>query len=167
MVEMRGGREGQVTYDQVAGDDLQNLCAQARVAGKDALQDVDEEVAHGGADEGAVDGHLGHAAGQVAAVLADVAGNVRGEHLLRRRQSARGDHLGAQRVRLQGTKVGLRGACQLGFVLRGGLRRIRVMASEGDVQRDSRWRRPWQRRCCRHWWPARRSGFGRLPRPTP
>lgn len=96
-----------MTYDQVAGDDLQNLCAQARVAGEDALQDIDEKVAHWGADEGAVDGHLGYAAGEVAAVLADVAGNVRGEHLLRRGEGAGGDHLGAQRVCLEGAEVGL------------------------------------------------------------
>lgn len=66
----RGGliREGLVwTYQEVGDKDLQNLSLQARPAGEQSLEERDHNMAQGSADEGAVDGHFGHATGEVVA----------------------------------------------------------------------------------------------------
>lgn len=97
----------QWTHNQVAEEDLQDLGLEALAALEDLLQQADEDVAEGRADEGAVDGHLGHARGEVVARLAPVVGNPRGEELLQAREGARGEHLGAQGVALQLLEVGL------------------------------------------------------------
>ena len=102
-----GGREA--THDQVADEDLEDLGLQALATLEDLLQDADEEVAQGRADEGAVDGHLGHARGEVVAALAAVVGNPRGQELLQAGEGARGEDLGAQRVGLELLEVGLWG----------------------------------------------------------
>ena len=62
-----------------------------------------------GADEGSVDGHLGHPAVEVVAVLAAVAGDVRGEDFLEGGEGAGGEHFGAEGVGLQLLQVGLWG----------------------------------------------------------
>jgi hypothetical protein len=95
------------TYNQVADENLHDLRLQALATLEELLQDANQEVAEGRADQGAVNGHLGHARGEVVAALALVMGNPRGEELLQTRKSARGEHLGAQRVRLQLPQVGL------------------------------------------------------------
>jgi len=64
-------------------------------------------VAQGRADEGAVDGHLGHARGEVVAGPAPVVRDPRGQELLQAREGARREHLGAQGVALQLLEVGL------------------------------------------------------------
>jgi hypothetical protein len=94
-------------YDKVAEEDLEDLGLQALASLEHALQDTDEEVAEGRGNDCAVEGHLGNARGEVGARLAPVVGNPRGEELLQTRQSARGEHLGAQRVALQLLEVGL------------------------------------------------------------
>lgn len=88
-------------YDQVGDEDLQNLGPQARPAGEQLLEDRDHDVAQRCADEGTVDGHLGHATGEVVAVLAAILCDPRSEKLLRARKGSRGDHLGLQRVILE------------------------------------------------------------------
>lgn len=88
------------TYDQVADEDLQDLSLEAGAAGKDLLQDADEDVAQRGADEHAVQRHLGDARAEVVAVLADIVGEIRGEQFLQTGEHAGGEHLGAQRVGL-------------------------------------------------------------------
>ena len=94
-------------YNQVADENLQDLGLEALATAEDLLEDADKDVAERGADEGAVQGHLGDARGEVVAVLAPVMGNPRGEELLQAGQGARGEHLGAQRVLLQLLQVGL------------------------------------------------------------
>lgn len=47
------------TYDQVAGEDLEDLSLQAGATSKDFLEDADEQVAQRRTDEHAVQGHLG------------------------------------------------------------------------------------------------------------
>ena len=94
-------------YDKVANEDLQDLGLQTRAAGKDLLQDADEEMAQRGGDEHAVQGHLGHAMAEIVAVLADIVGDPGREEFLQGREDTRGQHLGAQRVRLQLAQVKL------------------------------------------------------------
>lgn len=103
-----GMRMGTGAYDQVAEENLQDLGLDAGAALEQLLQDADEDVAERGGDQGAVDGHLGHARGEVVAALAAVVGDPRGQELLQARQRARGEHLGAQRVALQLLEVRLR-----------------------------------------------------------
>jgi hypothetical protein len=99
-------------YNQVADEDLHNLGLETLAPAEHLLQDADEDVAERGADEGAVDGHLGHARREVVALLAPVVGDPRGEELLQAGEGARGEHLGAQRVLLELLQVGLRRARQ-------------------------------------------------------
>ena len=94
-------------YDKVANEDLQDLGLQTRAAGKDLLQDADEEMAQRGGDEHAVQGHLGHAMAEIMAVLANIVGDPGREEFLQGREDTRGQHLGAQRVRLQLAQVKL------------------------------------------------------------
>lgn len=103
---MGEGGDGK-TYNEVTGEDLQELGLETRAAGEDALQDADEHVAQRRADQGAVERHLGDARGEVVPVLVAVLRNVRGQELLQRRQRAGGKHLGAQRVGLELLEVGL------------------------------------------------------------
>lgn len=65
-------------YNQVADEDLQNLSLETLASSEDFLQQTDENVAERGADEGAVQGHLGHTRGEVVAVLAAIMGDPRG-----------------------------------------------------------------------------------------
>ena len=60
------------TYHQVAGDDLKDLGLETCSAGKDPLEDADKSMAHRGADEGAINGHLGYSGAEVMAILAEV-----------------------------------------------------------------------------------------------
>lgn len=60
------------TYHQVADKNLENLGLQAGSASEQALQDIDEDVAQGSADKGAIDGHLRNACGEVVAILVPV-----------------------------------------------------------------------------------------------
>ena len=69
-------------YDEVGDDDLHDLGLQAWPAGEHLLEDRDHEVAQWGADEGAVDGHLWHAAGKVMTVLVAVFGDPGGKEFL-------------------------------------------------------------------------------------
>ena len=102
------GRYGyESAYEKVANEDLQDLGLQTRAAGKDLLQDADEEMAQRGGDEHAVQGHLGHAMAEIVAVLADIVGDPGREEFLQGREDTRGQHLGAQRVRLQLAQVKL------------------------------------------------------------
>lgn len=64
------------TYNQIANQDLQNLGLQTRAAGKDLLQNSNENVAHGCADEHSVERHLRHAGAEVMAMLADIMSEV-------------------------------------------------------------------------------------------
>lgn len=109
-----GGGEGAEckragTYNQIADENLHNLGLEAGAAGEHALQDVDQDMAKGGADESTVDSHLGDARGEVMAMLVPVLCDPRGEELLQGGESARGQHLGAQRIGLQLLDVGLAG----------------------------------------------------------
>ena len=72
-----GGRLGIFllgTYDQVADENLQDLGLQACPATENLLEEPDEEVTHGSADQGAVRGHLGHSRGEVVAMLVAILG---------------------------------------------------------------------------------------------
>ena len=93
--------------EQVADEDLQNLGLETGAAGKDLLQDADEEMAQGGADEHAVEKHLGDARAEVVAVFADIVGDPGGDELLKAGEDTGGQHLGAQRVGLQMLEIEL------------------------------------------------------------
>ena len=60
------------TYNQIADENLQNLGLQALAALEDLLEQADEDVAQGRADERAVEGHLRDTRGEVVAALAPV-----------------------------------------------------------------------------------------------
>ena len=94
-------------HNQVADKNLQDLGLDTRASLEELLKHADEDMAKRRADEGAVDGHLGHTRGEVVAALAPVMGDPRRQELLQTRQSSRGEHLGAQRVALQLLEVGL------------------------------------------------------------
>lgn len=64
-------------------------------------------MAQRGGDEQAVQGHLGHAMAEIVAVLANIVGDPGREEFLQGREDTRGQHLGAQRVRLQLAQVKL------------------------------------------------------------
>ena len=64
-------------------------------------------MAQRGGDEHAVQGHLGHAMAEIVAVLANIVGDPGREEFLQGREDTRGQHLGAQRVRLQLAQVKL------------------------------------------------------------
>lgn len=95
------------TYNQIADQDLQDLSLQAGPASEDLLENADEEMAERRSDKHAVKDHLRHAGAEVMAMLADVVGNPRGKQLLQTRERTRGEHLRAQRVRLQLLEVEL------------------------------------------------------------
>lgn len=59
-------------YDQVAGEDLQDLGLKTGPASKGFLQDVDEDVAERSADKGTIEGHLGDTRSKVVAILVAV-----------------------------------------------------------------------------------------------
>jgi hypothetical protein len=100
------------THNQVAHEDLENLGLQTRPSAEYLLQDGDQDVAERRADEGAVDGHLGHARGEVVALPVLVVRNPRGQKLLEAGERSGGKHLGAQRVVLQLLEIGLRRAIE-------------------------------------------------------
>jgi len=109
-VSIPGARQKGVsdrTYQQVAGEDLQDLGLDARPASEDPLQNSNEEVAQRGADEHSVEGHLGDAGAEVVTVLADIMGDPRGQDFLQTGQDTGGQHFSAQGVRLQLAKVEL------------------------------------------------------------
>ena len=62
-------------------------------------------MSKGSADKGTVEGHLGHTRGEVVAILVAVLCDPGSEDLLGTRERARGDHLGAERVRLELAQV--------------------------------------------------------------
>lgn len=59
-------------YDQVAGEDLQDLGLETGPASKGFLQNVDEDVAERSADKSTVKSHLGDTRGEVVAILVAV-----------------------------------------------------------------------------------------------
>ena len=67
-------KDSGLTYDEVRGEDLEDLCAETGAASEDSLEDANEQVAHWGADESAVCGHLRHARADVMAMFAAVVG---------------------------------------------------------------------------------------------
>ena len=85
------GKRG-TAYNQVTGEDLQDLGLRAGSASKGALQNVDEDVSKGSANKGTVEGHLGHTRGEVVAILVPVLCDPGSEDLLGTRERARGDH---------------------------------------------------------------------------
>lgn len=95
------------TYDQIANEDLKNLGLETCAAGEDLLQDANEDVAEGGADEHSVQRHLGDARAEVVAVLADIVGDPRSQQFLQTGEHTGGEHLRAQRVLLELEEVGL------------------------------------------------------------
>jgi hypothetical protein len=95
------------TYQEIANKDLHNLRLQALAALEDLLEEANEDVAEGRADDGAIEGHLGNTRGEVMAALAPVVRDPRREKLLQTRQSAGGEHLGSQWVALQLLQVRL------------------------------------------------------------
>jgi hypothetical protein len=97
-----------VTYNQVADENLHDLCLQTRSACEYLLQDANQNVTERCADECAVDGHLGHARREVMPVLVLVVRNPRREDLLEAGEGTRRQHLGAERIRLQLLEVCLR-----------------------------------------------------------
>lgn len=95
------------TYNQIANEYLKNLGLETCAAGEDLLQDANEEVAEGGADEHSIQRHLGDARAEVVAVLADIVGDPRSQQFLQTGEHTRGEHLRAQRVLLELEEVGL------------------------------------------------------------
>lgn len=71
-----------MTYNQVADKNLEDLGSQALAVLEHLLEDPDEEVAQGGANKGAVGGHLRDAGREVVAILVAIFGEPRGEQLL-------------------------------------------------------------------------------------
>ena len=94
-------------YDQVANEDLQDLGLETRPAGKEFLQNGHEEVAQRRGNEQTVQGHLGHAMTEVVAVFADIVSDPGRKEFLQGREDPRGQHLGAQGVRLELAQVEL------------------------------------------------------------
>lgn len=94
-------------YNQVANQDLQNLGLQTRPAGKNPLQDSNENVAHGRTDEHSVERHLRHAGAEVMAMLADIMSEPRGDEFLKSRENTGRQHLCAKGVCLELFQVGL------------------------------------------------------------
>ena len=101
-------REGLKTYDQVADENLQDLCTEARPTREDLLQDANEDMTERRANEHAVQRHFRDARTEVMAVLADIVGEPRGQQFLQAGEHAGSEHLRAQRVFLQLAQVGLR-----------------------------------------------------------
>ena len=95
------------TYDQVGNDNLHDLCTQACPTCEHFLENRDHQVSQWGADEGAVEGHLGHTASEVMAMLVAVFRDPRREELLQSSECAGGEHLGAKRVFLELLQVPL------------------------------------------------------------
>lgn len=94
------GNEG-CTYDQVAKKDLEDLGLQACPTCKYALEDANQNVAHGRRDKGAKGSHLRYTRREVMAILIPVLCNPRGEKFLGCRERGAGQHLGAKRVGLE------------------------------------------------------------------
>ena len=102
-------REGFNAYDQVARQDLEDLCAQAGTASEDLLEQIDQEVAHWCADEGSICRHLGHAGAEIMAMRAAVVREPRCEDFLQSSEGAGREHLSPKRVLLELREVGLLG----------------------------------------------------------
>lgn len=99
--------DGDKTYDQVAGKDLQHLGLQAGATREDLLKDANEQVAQRRTDKHAVESHLRHTRAEVVAVLANIIGDPRSDEFLQTGQHTGCQHLRAQRVQLQFTQVEL------------------------------------------------------------
>ena len=95
-----------MTYNQVADDNLHNLGLQAGAAVEELLQEPNEDVAHGCANQGTKSSHLGNSRSKVMAMLVTVLGQPRSQQLLETSQSTSREHLGAQRVGLKLLDVG-------------------------------------------------------------
>lgn len=65
---------GTVTYNQIADKNLKDLGPQTLAVLEHLLEDPDEEMAQGGADKGAVGGHLGDTSCEVVAILVAILG---------------------------------------------------------------------------------------------
>ena len=102
-----GKKKSGDTYNQVADDNLENLGPQAGAPAEGLLQKPNQEVAQGGADEGAICRHLGDSRGEIVAVLVAILGEPRGHELLGTRESTSREHLGPQRVLLKLPEVSL------------------------------------------------------------
>ena len=96
------------TYNQITDENLQDFRLQAGPSCKYLLQETDQDVAQWGADECAVDGHLGHPRAHVVAVPAAIVSDPGREYLLQSRQGARGEHFSAERVFLKLVEISLR-----------------------------------------------------------
>lgn len=96
------------TYDQVRDGDLKDLGTQAGAVLEQSLQNVNHEMAERSADEGAVDGHLEHAAGEVVAMFVSVLCDPGGEKFLQGSKRTRGEHAYMQRILLQFLDIPLR-----------------------------------------------------------
>ena len=59
-----------LSYNEIAGEDLQNLGLQTRATSKELLQDADQDMSHRRADEGTIRRHLRHPRTDVVAMLA-------------------------------------------------------------------------------------------------
>jgi hypothetical protein len=95
------------TYNQIAGQNLQNLSFQACAAREGLLQEPDQDVAHGRAHKSTVSSHLGNTRGEVVAVLIAILGEERSDELLSTGQSTGCEHLCSQRVVFELLEVGL------------------------------------------------------------
>jgi hypothetical protein len=95
------------TYYEVADENLHDLRLQRLAPLEDLLEEADQDMAKGRADDSAVKRHLGYTRGEVVAALAPIVRNPRGEKLLQTRERAGGEHLGAQRVALELLQVRL------------------------------------------------------------
>ena len=103
-----------VTYDQVADENLKDFGFQTLTAREHLLQDLDQEMPKGRADESAVGSHLGDSGTEVMTVLARILCDPRSEDFLERSQRSRREHLGPQRIALQLLQVGLKAVVSRG-----------------------------------------------------
>lgn len=90
-----------MTYHKVADEDLEDLGLQARAVAEGFLEQPDQEVAHGSADQGTIRRHLGNPRGEVVAMLVPVLGKPRREHFLETSEGTGREHLGADGVLLE------------------------------------------------------------------
>ena len=95
------------TYNKIANEDLRDLCAYTRSPSKQPLQDVDQDVSNRSTDEGTVDGHLRHARREVVAIFIAILCYPRRKQFLKCGERAGCEHLGAERIRLELSEVGL------------------------------------------------------------
>lgn len=142
------------TYHQVADHDLDDLGPETNATLEELLEEPDEKVAQGSADQGTIRGHLGHARGEVVAMFVAVLGQPRCEEFLSSGEGTGSEHLGAQRVRLELLDVGLKQLLAkpnfkpttnlwwLFFLLHSPSLGLRAQDKK-NIPPDSPWYRPW------------------------